>query len=108
MLANLDADQAKNTEAYGQVVKGAVGALKAALSGVGQEAASLGTAEQRLMQTRLRHDEVANQIEQQLATVEDVDIAEAITRAQAMQTQLEASYRCLSMLSGLSLTKFLS
>jgi flagellin-like hook-associated protein FlgL len=36
-----------------------------------------------------------------------VDLAEAISRAQATQSQLEASYRSLAMLGNLSLTKFI-
>ncbi len=107
VIANLDQLGTTGGADYQQIVTGALGALRAGLSGVSDEAAGLGTAEQRLSDSRVRHNDLATQLEGQLSEVEGVDLAEAISRAQATQTQLEASYRSLAMLSNLSLTKFL-
>lgn len=107
VIANLGEIGVTDGADYQQVVQGALGALRAGLSGVSDEAAGLGTAEQRLSDSRLRHSELSSQLEGQLGEVEGVDLAEAISRAQATQTQLEASYRSLAMLSNLSLTRFI-
>ena len=107
VIANLGADQAVHEADFDQLVRGAVGALRAGLDGVAEEAGALGTAENRLAATRSRHGELATQLALQLSSVEDVDLAEAISRAQATQAQLEASYRSLAMLGNLSLTKFI-
>jgi flagellin-like hook-associated protein FlgL len=107
VIANLGELGVTDGADYQEVVKGALGALRAGLSGVSDEAAGLGTAEKRLTDSRTRHKDLALQLEGQLSEVEGIDLAEAITRAQATQAQLEASYRSLAMLSSLSLTKFL-
>jgi flagellar hook-associated protein 3 FlgL len=51
--------------------------------------------------------ERANGLETFISDIEDVDMAEAISRFNADQTALEASYRVLGSLSQLSLAKFL-
>jgi flagellin-like hook-associated protein FlgL len=106
-LANLGPAQAAMGDDFAQVVQGAIGGLRAALQGVTEEAGALGGAQSRLVEARKRHEEVAGQLELQLSSVEQVDLAEAITRLQATRTQLEASYRSLAMLGDLSLTNFL-
>ncbi|NKE43322.1 hypothetical protein HB662_00930 [Roseomonas frigidaquae] len=108
VLANLGPDQAALGEDFTQVVQGAIGALRAGLSGVTEEAGALGTTERRLADARIHHEEVGAQVEQQVSALEEVDLAETITRLQGTQAQLEASYRVLAMLGNLSLTKFLS
>jgi flagellin-like hook-associated protein FlgL len=106
-LAQLDGAQTRLGADYDQVVTGIAGALKAAVTGVTQESGTLGLAEARIEAARSRHEEISSQIEAQLGAVENVDLAEAITRLQSTQTQLEASYRSLSSLGNLSLSKFL-
>jgi flagellin-like hook-associated protein FlgL len=106
-IAALGPNQAGMGDDFAEVVRGAIGALRAGLEGVTAEAGALGAAESRLSAARKRHEEVASQVELQLAGVEEVDLAEAITRLQSTRTQLEASYRSLSMLGGLSLSNFL-
>jgi flagellin-like hook-associated protein FlgL len=44
----------------------------------------------------------------QLSNLEEVDMAKTITTLQATQTQLEASYRAISIAQQLSLTRFLA
>ena len=81
--------------------------LRAASGGIGQEQSALGVAEARLEDMRTDHASVTSILTVQLATIEDVDMAEVITRMQATQAQLEASYRAISMASQLTLTRFL-
>lgn len=106
-LAHVGPAQAAMDGDFRQVVDGAIGALRASLGGLTEEAGALGNAQARIAAARERHEEVAHQMEMQLGAVEQVDLAEAITRMQATRTQLEASYRSLSMLGDLSLTRFL-
>ncbi len=64
--------------------------------------------EQRLEATARRHAEVSVALTGQLAGIEEVDMADTISRLQATQTQLEASYRALAQVSALTLTRFLA
>lgn len=106
-IAGIGPAQATMGDDFSEVVLGAIGALRASLQGVTEEAGALGGTQQRLAGMRKHHAEVGAQVELQLGSVEQVDLAEAIMRAQSTRTQLEASYRSLSMLGELSLTKFL-
>ena len=77
------------------------------LSGIAGEALSLGAAEQRLDAARERHQDVAVVLRAQLASIEEVDMVETLTRLQATQTQLEASYRAIASAEELTLARFL-
>jgi flagellin-like hook-associated protein FlgL len=81
--------------------------LRSAVDGLAQEAGALGATEQRMEATRIRHEEVTVTLSAQLSTVEEVDMAETISRLQQTQTQLQASYRAISMAGSLSLAQFL-
>jgi len=71
------------------------------------EQGSLGAAEQRMERTKQRHADTAVQLKLQLSGIEEVDLAATLTALQDTRTKLEASWRALSMISELSLTKFL-
>jgi flagellin-like hook-associated protein FlgL len=107
VLAQIGDAQAAHPDDLQTVVAGAVKALRAGVGSVDEEAGALGAAEERLAAARTRHGEVAGQVKSQLASIEEVDLADAISQAQATRTQLEASYSSLSMLSRLSLTNYL-
>jgi flagellin-like hook-associated protein FlgL len=107
IIANLDQPQGTQTADYTTLVKGAVGALRSGLNGVTDEAGALGNTQQRLATAKTRNRDVSDQVEQQLGTLEQVDLAATITRLQATQTQLQASYKCLAMIGEISLTQFL-
>lgn len=107
ILANLQPRQQAQGGDYDTLVRGAVASLHAGLDGVTEEAAALGGQQQRLDSARTRNQDFATQLEVQVGKVEQVDMAETITRLQATQAQLEASYHCLAMMDDLSLTKFL-
>jgi flagellin-like hook-associated protein FlgL len=54
------------------------------------------------------HESVTTSLTGQLSSLEEVDMAKTITTLQATQTQLEASYRAISIAQQLSLTRFLA
>ena len=82
--------------------------LRSAVDALEEERGALGATEQRLEATSARHAEVTVALKTQLAGIEEVDMAATISRLQATQTQLEASYRAISLVSGLTLTRFLA
>ncbi len=107
-LAALDPAQgqlgADFTELVGTVREG----LRSAVQGLGEEAGLLGAAETRLEAMRAQHAEVTVALRGQLAGIEEVDMAETLTRLQATQAQLEASYRAIALLGELTLARFLA
>jgi flagellin-like hook-associated protein FlgL len=107
IVAQLDKAPDRNSADFKQLVQGAIGMLRAGMNGVATEAGALGNQQSRLADARKRGEEVTTQIELQVGQVEDVDIAAVISRMQTTRTQLETSYRSLSMLADLSLTRFL-
>ena len=54
-----------------------------------------------------RHAAVSAALSRQLGGIEEVGLAETLTKLQATRTTLEASYRAIGSLSELSLAKFL-
>jgi flagellin-like hook-associated protein FlgL len=56
---------------------------------------------------RTLHESVTLSLTLQVSEIEEVDMAKTITSFQATQTQLEASYRAMSIAQQLSLTRFL-
>ncbi|MBY0337291.1 MAG: hypothetical protein K2X11_11800 [Acetobacteraceae bacterium] len=107
VVAQLDKAPDTRSADFRQLVQGAIGLLRAGMNGAARESGALGDAESRLADARRRNDEVSAQVETQIGRVEDVDLAKVVAEMQATRTQLEASYRSLSMLSDLSLTRFL-
>jgi flagellin-like hook-associated protein FlgL len=105
VLSNLDSVPAESDASA--LLQGVISTLRSAKERVDHEAGALGYAEQRLAAARAQNTEVANQLERQLGDLETVDLAEAFVRLQATQTQLQASYKSLSMLGDLTLTSFL-
>ncbi|MFC7612048.1 flagellin [Teichococcus aestuarii] len=91
MLANLDAAPAEADVAA--LLQGTVRTLRAAADGVNGEAGALGNTEQRTAGVAAQNREVAGQLELQVGALEAVDPAEAFVRMQAIQTQLQASYK---------------
>jgi flagellin-like hook-associated protein FlgL len=108
VIAQLDSAKTQNGPDFKEALHGAIGMLRAGLKSVAEESGALGSAEERLSVAKRRHQEVSSQVEVQLAGVEEVDMAAALARLQSTQAQLEASYRSLSMLADLSLSRFLS
>lgn len=81
--------------------------LKTTTDGIAAEQGALGTVESRLETIKTKHQDLSVALETQRAGAEEVGLAETISRLQDMQTRLQASWRVLDMVSGLSLTNFL-
>ena len=81
--------------------------LQAAETALGEEAGALGSVEARIERAQQRHAAVSVTLEKQLGAIQEVDLAETLTRLQATRTTLEASYRAIGSLSELTLAKFL-
>ena len=78
-----------------------------AVDALGEERGALGATEERLGAISRRHGDITVTLTAQLASIEEVDMAETISRLDATKTQLEASYRAIAMVSSLSLANFL-
>jgi len=82
-------------------------ALSDAGRGIASEQAVLGAVEKRLAAARESALDRSVLLRKQVAAIEEVDVAETVTKLQALRTRLEASYRAVSLLSDLTLTRFL-
>jgi flagellar hook-associated protein 3 FlgL len=69
--------------------------------------AKLGVLQKDLEATNNHHDNTAATLETFIGQVEDTDVADALSRVQSLQSQLEASYRLMAQLRDLSLVRFL-
>ena len=56
---------------------------------------------------RRRHEEVQVTLRTQLSSIEEVDLAETLSRLQQTRTALEASYGAIARIGSLSLAQFL-
>ena len=106
-LAAMDPAQAALGSDFTELMATVRDGMRSAIDALGEERGALGATEQRLEATSRRHAEVSVALRGQLAGIEEVDLAETISRLQATQTQLQASYQAISLVSGLTLTRFL-
>lgn len=106
-IAGLTKEKAQLGNDYTQFVTTVRKGLQSAVDGLAQERGALGVTEKRLESVATLHASVTTSLNLQLSTVEEVDMAKTITAFQATQTQLEASYRAMSIAQQLSLTRFL-
>jgi flagellin-like hook-associated protein FlgL len=106
-LAAIDPAQAALGTGFTELMATVREGLRSAVDAIGEERGALGAVEQRLETTARRHAEVSVALAGQLAGIEEVDMAATISALQATQTQLEASYRAISLASSLTLTRFL-
>ncbi len=81
--------------------------LRSATTAMAEEAGALGQVEARIGAMKRRHEDTQVALRSQLAGIEEVDLAETLTRLQATQTTLEASYGAIARLGQLSLAQFL-
>ena len=105
-LGSLSGDQMADP-AFAEVVADTRTSLEGAISALAVDAGVLGNRQAALAETRTRLGETATVLQGQVANVEDVDMADVLSRLSLTQTQLQASYQLLAGLQSLSLTKFL-
>lgn len=82
--------------------------LEGAITALNVDAGILGDRQAGIRASRQRLEETATVLQGQVADVEDVDMAETLSKLALTQTQLQSSYQLLAGLQSLSLTKFLS
>lgn len=82
--------------------------LKSAENALADEQGALGQTETRLQAAKERHSILTDALKSQLSDIEEVDLAATLTRMQATQTALQASYSAISRLGSLTLTSYLS
>jgi len=81
--------------------------LTGAETALGVDAGVLGDRQATIRADRERLEQAATALRGQVSNVEDVDMAETLSRLSLTQTQLQASYQLLAGLQSLSLVKFL-
>ena len=106
-LAALDPSQTVLGTDFTDIVATARDGLRSAVDALGEESGALGATEERLAAISQRHKDVTVTLTTQLASIQEVDMADTITQLDATRTQLEASYRAIAMVQGLSLTNYL-
>jgi flagellin-like hook-associated protein FlgL len=106
-LAALTPAQAEEGADYEALIGAVREGLRSAHDALGVEAGALGLVEARLEQSRKQQETLTVALTKQLGEAEEVDLASVLTEMQELQARLEASYRAIAMLSGLTLTQFL-
>jgi flagellin-like hook-associated protein FlgL len=106
-LAALTPAQRAQGNGFDDLVAGLSSGFRSAESALAEESGILGLTEQRLETMNTRHKTITIALKSQLADIQEVDIAETLTRLQSTRTTLEASYRAIGSLSDLTLANFL-
>lgn len=81
--------------------------LSGSISAMATEAGSLGNVQSGLTTRQAQLASLTTSLKRQLSSAQDVDAAEAISRASLLKTQLEASYRIIADSRSMSLAKYL-
>jgi flagellar hook-associated protein 3 FlgL len=106
IIANLKYDPNHSSD-FWTVYNGAVQMIKQGGTGATTLDGKVGTVQQELTNTDTTHQNTQTTLQTQLGNVENVDVAQATTQLQLLQTQLQASYKVISEVSQLSLVSYL-
>ncbi|MBV8914917.1 MAG: hypothetical protein JOZ05_18000 [Acetobacteraceae bacterium] len=82
--------------------------LSSAITAIGQESGALGNVQSTLTQRQTALSETSTALSTQLSSVEDVDVAAALTKASSLQTQLQASYQIIAGTKDLTLASYIT
>lgn len=85
----------------------ALGLVSNALNDLADIRTRVGTTRKTITEVNARHDDFTLFTEQNINDIQNVDIAEAVTRMQGAQVTLEASFLTISRLSQITLLNFL-
>jgi len=114
MLPLYNSDQGANgplngklTDAQRTFLQGQVSALGSAIDNMRQYQVKNGLANSRIDVVDQQHTDTSTFLQTFIADIEDVNVAEAVSRLNNDQTALEASYKTIGSLSQLTLLKFL-
>ena len=106
-IAGLTPEKSQLGQSYTNFITTTRQGLQSSVDTLALERGALGVAEARLESTKNFHASVTISLTLQVGEIEEVDMAKTISFLQATQTQLEASYRAMSISQQLSLTRFL-
>jgi flagellin-like hook-associated protein FlgL len=107
VLAALTPSSAAQGAGYDELLAGVAQMLGDAGRSMAQERGALGAAEQRVEATRERHKDLLVVMRTQLASTENVDLAEASAALRQAGLRLEASYETTAQIARLSLASLL-
>ena len=106
VIANLKFDPAHPTD-FWTVFNGAKALIDQGTTGVTNLDGKVGLAQNELTQATNVQQSTQSTLQTQLGNTDDVDVAAATTQLQLLQTQLQASYKVVSMVNQLSLVNYL-
>lgn len=106
IIAKLQYDPNHPTQ-FWAVYNGAKQMIDQGTTGVTILNGQIGLVQSALKTADTTHQTTQTTLQTQLGDVENVDVAQATTQLQMLQTQLQASYKVISMVSSLSLINFL-
>ncbi len=106
ILASLT-DGQQSSAKFDALVQKVTGNLESVGTDITRDASRVGLAQNAITAALSSHSEATDALKTQLSGLEEVDFEATLATLQSAQTQLEASWKVLSLVSGLSLTKFL-
>lgn len=107
VLASLDSSKASMAPGFNELVSDVTATLRSANTTLASESGSLGATQKMLSDRASAQTSAVTLLNQQVGNVEDVDLADVVSRLNLVTTQLQASYRLLGNLGQMSLASFL-
>ncbi|WP_428491835.1 flagellin [Rhodopila sp.] len=96
-----------NTPGFAALVQDTGTSLNGAVNAMAVDVGVLGNTQANLTTTQTQLSDTATALTGQLSSVQDVDMAAALSKLTATQTQLQASYRMITTEGSLSLVNFI-
>ena len=106
-LGSLSSSQI-NTPGFAALVQDTGTSLNGVVTVMAVDVGVLGNTQAGLTKTQTQLSDTATALSGQLSSVQDVDMAAALSKLTATQTQLQASYRMITAENNLSLVNFIS
>jgi flagellar hook-associated protein 3 FlgL len=107
VVANMDPAQSRLTPGFSTLISDVGAGFKAASAALAQEEGSLGATQKQIDDQIQHHKDLTTIAGEQLNNVEDVDMADVLSRLQLVQVQLQSSYKILGSLTSLSLVNYM-
>lgn len=92
---------------YTTLVQSTNTTLTGAISAMAEDVGVLGNTQTNLTTDQTTMSDTATALTTQVGGVQDVDVAQAMSNVQLVETQLQGSYQVIAAMSGLSLAKYL-
>ena len=105
-LGSLSSSQV-NDSGFGSLVHDIGTSLNGVVGAMATDTGVLGNTQSSLTKTQTQLSDTATALTGQLSSIQDVDMAAALSTLTSMQTQLQASYRMITTENSLSLINFL-